>query len=96
MIPNSLIKAPLEDAVKKAFHFEKFGFKKAKLKIGSDLSREGLEKENNLIRKILSETKHLQLRLDANRKFQREDFKTLLKGVDITRIDYIEEPLKNF
>ena len=94
LIPNSLIKAPPEEAVKKAVHFEKFGFKKAKLKIGSDLSLQGLQKENILLSKILSETKHLKLRLDANRKFKIEDYHTLFKNIDTTRIDYIEEPVK--
>jgi o-succinylbenzoate synthase len=91
LIPNSLIKADSNETLRAVEKLERSGFKKAKVKIGSN---QGLSKENELLKKILSQAKKLTLRLDANQKFETKDFSEILKGIDIARIDYIEEPVQ--
>lgn len=94
LLPNQLTHSSNDLVLKKAITLEKAGFKKAKIKIGSEeINSESLRKENALLKKILSSTQTLQLRLDANRKFQLEDFEILLEGLDLKRIDYVEEPV---
>src|SRR5690606_12919788 len=44
------------------------------------------------LKNILSQTKNLLLRLDANKKFNLNDYKTLLEGIDLSFIDYVEDP----
>lgn len=94
LLPNQLIDSSDDLVIKKAITLEKAGFTKAKIKVGSaDVSLDLLKKENLLLKSILKNTKTLQLRLDANRKFQLSDFKFLLEGLDLKRIDYVEEPV---
>ncbi|MES2768082.1 MAG: o-succinylbenzoate synthase [Bdellovibrionota bacterium] len=94
LIPNRLTQSSQDEVVKRSNLMEKNGFKKAKLKIGSlKTTSETLKNDNNLIKKILAGTTNLQLRLDANKNFKLEDFPTLLDGIDLKRIDYVEEPV---
>lgn len=94
LLPNQLTDSSNDLVIKKAIALEKAGFKKAKIKIGStDVALDNLKKENELLKSILKNTKALKLRLDANRKFQLNDFPTLLEGIDLKRIDYVEEPV---
>lgn len=94
LIPNQLTNSSEIVSIKKAIILEKSGFKKAKIKIGpSEVTTETLKNENGLLKKILSETKSLKLRLDANRKLKLEDYAILLDGLNLDRIDYVEEPL---
>lgn len=95
LIPNSLTKSNSDEAIKKASELENLGFKKAKIKIGSGgVNNINLNNENELLKNILSKTKLLSLRLDANQKFNMDDFKVLLKNINFDRIDYIEEPVE--
>jgi len=94
LLPNQLTDSSDELVIKKAIALEKAGFTKAKIKIGStDTGLDNIKKENLLLKSILQKTQILRLRLDANRKFQLNDFPTLLDGIDLKRIDYIEEPV---
>ena len=38
----------------------------------------------------------MQCRLDANQNWSLAQFETFIKGIDLSRIEYIEEPLKDF
>lgn len=94
LVPNHLTHSSEEDVIKRVLILEKNGFSKIKIKIGSkENSDESLKKENLLLKKILSQTKILKLRLDANQKFRLSDFDILLEGLDLDRIEYVEEPV---
>jgi o-succinylbenzoate synthase len=79
----------IDQIIQKTQALETSGFKKVKIKIGiSDLKTENL-----LLTQLLNQTKKVRLRLDANLKFSLNDYATILKGLDLDRIDYIEEPV---
>jgi o-succinylbenzoate synthase len=78
-----------EASIQKAMDLERTGFKKIKVKIGQSDSKD----ENLFLNNLLKKTKHVQLRLDANRNFNLDDYALILKNLDLRRIDYIEEPV---
>ncbi len=69
--------------------FVKMGTRILKVKTLSDP-----KKTNEYLKDLFSHTHSISFRIDANKKYSLEDYKTLLKGLDISRIDYIEDPTK--
>jgi o-succinylbenzoate synthase len=63
-----------------------------KIKIG----RQDLGTDINLINEIISKTSNtLKLRLDGNRSFTKDSLAKLLMEIDLSRVEYLEEPLIN-
>lgn len=87
---HSLATSCHPNALEKILQFEKHGFQKVKIKLGTDV-----KKDHELLKNVLSKTQSLNLRIDANKKLSLEDYKILLGGLDISRIDFIEDPLKS-
>jgi len=66
--------------------------KTLKLKIGIQSIEEDINQINCILK---SSPNDLLLRLDANQKYLIKDFIKLSANIDVSRIDYIEEPLTN-
>lgn len=62
-----------------------------KLKIG----RASPAEDRALLARALDALPHARLRLDGNRRMSRADCTELLRGVDPTRVEYLEEPLSD-
>jgi len=78
--------------IKQALNLRSLGYKAVKLKvglrsIGDDISMVGA------VSKTLGDS--IALRLDANQAWSLEQATAFANGIDINRIDYLEEPLTN-
>ena len=62
-----------------------------KVKIG----RASAAFEMQLLRTLLRELPHIQLRLDGNRSLTRDECMERVHGLDAARIEYLEDPLRN-
>lgn len=62
-----------------------------KIKIG----RDSVEKENYFIRELLNNDPGIMLRLDGNHMLSVKQLESLLEGIELKRIEYIEEPFED-
>ncbi len=62
-----------------------------KVKIG----RASAASEMQLLRTLLRELPHIQLRLDGNRSLTRDECIARVHGLDAARIEYLEDPLRD-
>lgn len=87
---NYLISRPVDDWDSLINYIGKHGYEAVKVKIGSVRPVDDMAFINKLSEGLSS---NIPIRLDANQGFDFDTAVTILKNIDLSRIEYIEEPL---
>lgn len=90
---NALLTGTIDQIIKKTQQRLKEGFTTLKLKVGRKKIEEDIELFSQVNNKISGKAK---IRLDANQAWMLDEAILFFQNADLTNLEYIEEPLKNF